>query len=133
MRFRDRLQRFMMGRYGNDQLNKFILAVSFIILIVSAITKIGYLYILAVLLLVLTYIRMFSRNINKRYNENAKFMKIFGKVTGWFKIKGKHLKESKDYRFFSCPTCKQKVRVPKGRGLIEITCPKCKNHFQKRS
>lgn len=30
-----------------------------------------------------------------------------------------------DYRVESCPSCKSKLRVPKGKGKIKITCPKC--------
>jgi len=130
---RERLARFMYGRYGNDNLNRFLSGFSFFLLIVYMITKFYPLWMVAVILLVLVYIRMFSRNIQKRYQENQKYLQVTAPVTNWMRLRIKHLKERKTHRFFICPTCRQKVRVPKGKGNICITCPKCRTQFQKRS
>ena len=80
-----------------------------------------------------SYFRMFSKNIPARYAENQKFLNIRYNVMVKWNLKKKHLIESKTHRFFKCPQCKQKVRVPKGRGKICITCPKCKTEFVKKS
>lgn len=130
---REKLMRFMYGRYGNDQLNRFMLILSVLLVFVSSFTGKNVFWYIGAVLITLTYIRMFSRNIQKRYAENQKYLQLVGPIGKWFKIRFKHLKERKTHRFFSCPACKQKVRVPKGKGNICITCPKCRTQFQKRS
>ncbi len=133
MRFRDRLQRMMYGRYGNDELNRLFLLISVILLVVSSFMKIHFCYWAAIAFLALTYVRMFSKNVPKRYAENQKYLGFRNKYVGWFKLRALHIKQRKTYHFFSCPTCGQKVRVPRGKGMIEITCPKCRQAFKKRS
>ena len=133
MRFRDRIQRMMYGRYGNDDLNRLLSLVSIIMLVISMFLRYRFIYWIGLGLLVLVYVRTFSKNIPKRYEENQKYVAFKNKYTGWFKLKISHLKQRKVYRFFSCPTCGQKVRVPKGKGKIEIICPKCRQSFTKRS
>lgn len=133
MRFLDGIRRLMYGRYGNDALNRLLLFLILGLLVVSSFTRISIFYWASLALLVLSYLRMFSKNIPKRYEENQQYLRIRNGFTGWFKIRYKHIKQRKDYRFFKCPTCGQKVRVPKGKGNIQITCPKCRTAFNKRS
>ena len=79
------------------------------------------------------YFRMFSRNLAKRHAENQKFLNFrYERTVGWNRFK-KRTAQRKDYRFFKCPSCKQRVRVPRGHGKIEITCPKCRTCFVKKS
>lgn len=133
MNFRDRIRRAMYGRYGNDQLNRLFLVIILLLLMISSFTRVHYLYWLSLALLVLSYFRMFSKDISRRYQENQKYLYFRNRFTGWFKLRYSHLKQRKYYRFFKCPTCGQKVRVPKGKGNIQITCPKCRTAFNKRS
>ena len=139
MKFRERMQRCMYGRYGTDMLNRFLLGIVIVLLVLdmalSIIFKVRIPFVgsITLILLILSYYRMFSRNISKRYEENEKYLRIRNKLTGFFSLKKKHMEERKYYRFFACPNCKQKVRVPKGKGLIEITCPRCRTSFRKRS
>ncbi len=150
---RDRFQNFMSGRYGSDQLNNFISIVALILIVVDLFTRIRFIWIIAVALLVLIYFRMFSRNVGKRAAENDKFLNITSRFRrgggrgysygggGYASYDRRaeaekrraHREDMKYYRFFNCPNCNQKVRVPKGRGKIEITCPKCKTSFIRRS
>lgn len=137
MRFRDKLVRFMYGRYGNDQLGRFMLILTGIVCIISLFVPYGRLssalstFIMAMLIII--YFRMFSRNIYKRAHENE----VFLKKTAFFKNKFRTKKtmwEQKDYyRFFKCPKCRQNIRVPKGRGKIQIRCPKCNEKFIRKS
>ena len=130
---RQRLQQFMMGRYGGDQLGKVLTLASLILLLVSLFFDITICYILGVGVLIYTYWRMFSKNVSKCYEENQKFVNMrYRAVVKWDKQK-KQWAQRKTHRFFKCPQCSQKVRVPKGRGKICITCPKCRNEFTKRS
>ena len=130
---RQRLMRFMSGRYGNDQLNRFLLIASIVLVFATLFSGIEIFWYIGIVLLTITYMRMFSRKIQKRYAENQKYLQIIGPISGWFKLRIKHLKQRKTHRFFKCPSCQQKVRVPKGKGMICITCPKCRTQFQKRS
>ena len=84
---------------------------------------------IAVAVLIYSYFRIFSRNIARRQAENQKFLKITAPVRSLFGKKS----ADKTHRIFSCPKCGQKMRVPMGKGKIEITCPNCRNKFIKRS
>lgn len=130
---REKLQRFMMGRYGVDQLNRVYIGLVFVLLVLSMITRWSILYLVALALLIYSYYRMFSKNVSKMYAQNQKFLNIrYKAVAKWNKTKN-HMKQRRVYRFYKCPSCKQKVRVPKGKGRICITCPKCRTEFVKKS
>ena len=81
----------------------------------------------------MVYFRIFSKNFNKRYAERQSFLDYSNKVKTYLNNKNKMKKEKQVYAFFKCPSCKQKVRVPKGRGKISIHCPKCGVDFIKKS
>lgn len=156
---RNRFQDFMYGRYGNDQLNQFLSLVSLILIVVNLFIKIPFLFLAAVILLVWMYIRMFSRNTSRRYAENERFLDFTsrfrrgggsGRYNGYGQnayygqsnaydrrqtadFRRAQREQKKVYKFFLCPHCDQKVRVPKGKGKIEITCPKCRTSFIKRT
>lgn len=161
---RERFQRFMVGRYGVDQFSRFLNAIVLILLVISIFIKVDILFWIAVVVMIYSYFRIFSRNTGKRYLENERFMRIFGRFTrgggynggynqynGGYNQQGgygqqnaynrqntynnwKYKQEQKKiYKFFDCPQCKQKVRVPKGKGKICITCPKCRMEFVRRS
>ena len=79
------------------------------------------------------YFRMFSRNISRRSAENQKYMKIHYKFMSKFNKIRARIKDSKTHRIFKCPSCGQKIRVPKGKGRISIKCPKCRIEFIKKT
>lgn len=131
-KLRDWLSNFMYGRYGMDPLGNFSLWAAIILMITGLFTGSSLLYTLSILLLVWCYFRMFSRNQAKRLAENDKYMEIKDKFFGLFRG-GSRTHRDKNYAYFRCPNCKQKVRVPKGKGTIEIRCPKCNTKFIKRT
>lgn len=126
-------KRFMVGRYGVDQLSNAMLVVSFIILIINIFAKIPLLNTLVLVIIIISYFRMFSKNINKRYIENAKFLNWWNPIRSKFGKTKKKVEQSKEYKFFKCPNCKQDIRVPKGKGRVIITCPTCKEDFEGRT
>ena len=132
-RLNSKMQQFMIGRHGGDELGRFLSVLILICLVLSIITKWGLFYWGGLFLIGYSYFRMFSRNIPKRYAENQKYLTMRYKAVAKWNLMKKHMTESKTHRFFKCPQCKQKVRVPKGRGRICITCPKCKKEFIKKS
>lgn len=130
---REGMQSFMTGRYGSDDLSRFCLIITLILFVLSMITKISFFSWIGLLLLIYIYFRMFSKDRMKRYSENRSFVNLRNKTTAKRELTKKHMSERKTHRFYKCPKCRQKVRVPKGRGKICITCPKCRNEFLKKS
>lgn len=124
----------MAGRYGNDQLNRFVSILSLVMMIGAIIlngTRIGRaLWAIALVLLAIIYFRMFSRNLYKRSDENSRYMHFKYKFTSKVKMIRERWVQRKDYKFFTCPSCKTNLRVPKGKGKINIVCRKCGNSFQ---
>lgn len=130
---REKFQRFMAGRYGIDSLNKFLLGTALVLCVVNIIFRKEIFNILLLLDMVLIYIRMLSKNHSKRYQENVKFMQLKNKFLLIFNRKKHNFEDRKANHIYACPSCKQKIRIPKGRGHISITCPKCHTQFEKRS
>ena len=129
---KDKLARFMIGRNGNDQLNLFLLGVDLVLLIVASLVKgpVGKVrYILVFVLLGYAYFRMFSRNVTRRREENGKYIRARYAATAALKLRQEKWVQRKDYKFFTCPSCKTTLRVPRGHGKIKIVCRKCGNSF----
>ena len=125
MNFANGVQRFMMGRYGHDRLNMALLIVGLIFSILSMFMKNWAMDLVLTMasyaLLVVTLVRCFSRNTYKRYQENRKFLLLMDQF------------KDRNNRYYTCPKCRQTVRVPKGKGKIAITCPKCREKFIKKT
>lgn len=125
--------RFMYGRNGGDQLGLFMLALAIMLDIVNVFVKSDVVYgiisIASAVLLLVTLLRMFSKNLAKRRAENTKFLQ---KV--WWPLKGKidRIKD-KEHKYFTCPNCRTICRVPRGKGKLVITCPKCRNQIHGKS
>ncbi len=166
---RNRFQNFMSGRYGGDALNQTIIIVALILVILNIFIRRTFwiLYFVALALLVIYFLRMFSTNISRRTMENDRFVGFFsrfrggssgsrgnGSNRGYGRNAGyggnggnrdaysrredaerrkAQRQDSRYYKYFNCPNCNQKVRVPKGKGKIEITCPKCRTTFIRKT
>ena len=136
---RDRFNKFMQGRYGVDDLSRFTMGVALVLIILAMFANIfsrtagSTLDILGVAAIVYAYIRIFSRNIQQRYAENQKFLQMTSKFRLRFNKEKNLMKQRKTHHIYSCPGCGQKIRIPKGKGKIEIECPKCHTKFVKRS
>ena len=136
---RDKFNKVMQGRYGVDDLSRFIMGVALVLIILAMFANIfsrtvgSTLDILGVAAIVYAYIRIFSRNIQQRYAENQKFLQMTSKFRFRFNNEKDLMKQRKTHHIYSCPGCGQKIRIPKGKGKIEIECPKCHTKFVKRS
>lgn len=132
-KMKQKFMHFMQGRNGMDDLARAINWVALALLIISLFTKWNVLYWIGFALIIYMYFRAFSKDIPKRYAENQKFRNLrYDANIKWNNMK-KEFSQRKVYRFYRCPMCNQKVRVPKGRGRICITCPKCRTEFVKKS
>ncbi len=131
--FRERVARAMSGRYGIDQLSQLYLGLAVACLFLHVFTRSALANLAGMLLMAYCLYRTYSKNISKMSAQNQKFLTWrYRKIARYNQAK-KHWAQRKEYCFFKCPDCKQKVRVPRGRGKIAITCPKCKTEFIKKS
>lgn len=133
---RQRLLRFMAGRNGNDAFNRFLLVVILVLMLLSlflpsGVGRIG--YPITIALLGYSYFRMFSRNIYKRQTENAWYWEKRSRVVASVRMLKERWVQRKDYRFYSCPSCRTTLRVPRGKGQIKIVCRKCGSSFVRKS
>lgn len=119
------LQRFMAGRHGTDKLNMAILLVALAFCLVSGFVRMPLanlvLTAISYALMIWAIFRSFSRNTYKRYQENRRFLQLMDRL------------KDRDHRYYDCPRCRQNVRVPRGKGRIAITCPRCKEKFIRKS
>ena len=129
---RNAIQRFMYGRYGNDQLNLFLAVVYLLLYLVFMFTRLELLYVISFVLLGAVLLRMLSRNIERRRMENARFMRAAGPVLSWLRLR-RTIRRDKEHVYFKCPSCGQRLRVPRGRGKITVTCRACGASFQEKS
>ncbi|MBO5078634.1 MAG: hypothetical protein J6B67_02995 [Oscillospiraceae bacterium] len=124
-RLRDGLRRFMTGRYGSDKLNMAILIAGVVMWLISMFVPNSGIRLLMMLayyfLMGWAIFRMLSRNTYKRYQENRKYLQFMEKL------------KDREHRYYDCPRCRQQIRVPRGKGKIAITCPKCKEKFIKKT
>jgi len=123
----------MYGRYGIDAFGKFTVALAFILILLANITDSGLVSTLSWACLFYAYFRMFSKNIYKRAQENQLYLSKTANIRSWFYKQKNQFAQRKTHRIYKCPTCRQKIRVPKGKGRIEIRCPKCSTKFIKKS
>lgn len=128
----DKIARFMYGRYGSDQLNIALIIFSLILSIVMRFTPVWYLGYLCYIPLGVSIWRMFSRNVEARRKENFMFLKIIWPFKRWTSNTSRKVKDT-THKYYKCPKCKATLRVPKGRGKIQITCTRCKHEFIKKT
>ena len=130
---RNWLRNFMLGRYGPDHLGTAMFILAVILGIVGGILSFRPLTLLAYVILIMVIYRMLSRNIQRRRAENDRFISIFWPLRRKMRIWTERLKNRKDYRFFKCPACGNILRVPRHKGRVKITCPKCGERFERKT
>ncbi|MBR5536785.1 MAG: hypothetical protein IKU58_02660 [Clostridia bacterium] len=133
---RNWLQKVMAGRYGVDEFNRCLNMTALITLVLSVLFN-GALsmifWLMAIMALIYSYFRMFSRNTYRRRAENNAYLTLRYSLTCKFSGIKQRREQRKYYRFFKCPKCGITTRVPKGKGKIRITCPKCGESFVRKS
>ncbi len=132
-RLQMKIDRFMYGRNGQDELSNTCYIAGLIILIISLLTRQYFLYYPAFIFWGYSIFRVLSKNTIKRQGENIWFIRKTDKIRKWWRFQKKRWNDRNVSKYYKCKSCKQIIRVPKGRGKIEITCPRCGNTFIKRS
>ena len=122
-----------MGRYGYDQLSFVLLIFSFCLVLLGQVIGLRELAYIGYVPLLLCVYRTFSKKLAKRRQENNQFLKVFHPIWLFFVRSWNHLHGRKHYRYFRCPQCKKKLRVPKGKGTLRITCPNCRMQLIKKT
>ena len=136
---RDKFNKFMQGRYGVDELSRFTMGAALgLIILTMFITmfnrNLGSIFdFLGIAAIVYAYFRIFSRNIQQRNAENQKYLALENRLRRFFGQKRYLMQQRKEYHIYKCPGCKQKIRIPRGKGKISIRCPKCGEEFIKNS
>ena len=132
-KFRAAVSRFMSGRYGSDQLNLTMVSGALIVTTIGSLSGVYFLTLAADALLLLAIFRMFSKDRYRRAHENQVYLEKTQKVrraaTEWVN----RVKNSRKYHYYTCPKCKQRLRVPRGVGNITITCKQCGTKFDKKA
>ena len=130
---REKLMRFMYGRNGVDALAKAENILILVLLVISMFARFLPLYFICLILIVHMYFRVFSKNIVRRQEENRRYLNLRYNLVVKKNKFFTHMRQRKDYKFFKCPRCSQKVRVPKGHGRIVVCFPKCREKFIRKS
>ena len=130
---RQRLQNFMSGRYGGDTLYLFLIASALIIDIIARIFRLYIFRFAALFMLGFAIFRFFSRNTVRRRAENDAFLDFWRPLSQKIRGMRDRAKSRKTHKFFKCPHCKNMLRVPRGKGKIQITCPRCGDRFERKS
>lgn len=130
---RQKLMNFMRGRYGIDQFSDFLMGFGCALVFLTIFINNSLIYILGMASFIYAYVRIFSRNYQKRYAQNQKFLQKTAGIRAFFRKEKSKMNMRKTHRIFRCPECGQNVKVPKGKGKIAVTCPKCRCEFVKRS
>lgn len=126
----NKIKQFMKGRYGLDHIGLLLALLSMIFAIIAAFNKSKIVSIIPILLLVLMWYRILSKKVLSRKLENDILLTIIKKIRKWFKKQKNKILNSRKYKYFKCPNCKQELRAPRGKGNIVVTCQKCKNKFE---
>lgn len=130
-----KLQGFMQGRYGSDELSRFLCISALVTIFLSWIPKLSFISILSWILLIWSLFRTFSKNIYKRQQERSKYLEIKGRVTSRINTYKRMWAERKTHKYYKCPNCKMWVRIrkpPKGKKIM-VHCSRCGNDFEKRT
>ncbi len=132
-KMRLKIERFLAGRNGMDVLARDVYILSIVVFVIGIISRSGVVYALAMAGLGYSAFRVYSKNIYARRTENLKYLAFRGKFTKKWELLKKKWKDRKVYRYYTCKSCHQTIRVPKGKGKIEIRCPKCGTTFIKKT
>ncbi len=129
----NRFRNFMYGRYGFDQFTRALIICALVLSILMNLTRISWLILIAYLPFIYALFRVFSKDIQRRTQENMAYMRITGKLRNQFVHLKLYLVGTKTHKYYKCAHCKQMIRVPRGKGRISISCPKCRKEFIRRT
>ena len=125
----NKIYKFMDGRYGIDELYKFLLIICTILILLNIIIKSKIIDIIELIILIISTIRFLSKNKSKRQKENQIYIKIKNKIIKYYQYQKKRYQDHNTHIYRKCPKCKQKIRLPLKKGKHTVKCPNCQHHF----
>lgn len=125
----NKIYKFMDGRYGIDELYKFLLIICTILILLNTIIKSKIIDIIELIILIISTIRFLSKNKSKRQKENQIYIKIKNKIIKYYQYQKKRHQDHNTHIYRKCPKCKQKIRLPLKKGKHTVKCPNCQHHF----
>lgn len=128
-----RLSEWLRGRQGPDDLAVFSVNLAIVIVLVNVFARTGWLGWVGLALVAYAMFRIQSRNLGARARENETFLRALGPVRPWVQNPRAAWAELRAYKHVRCTSCRQRVRVPRGKGRLRVTCPRCKTKFEVRS
>ncbi len=131
------LGRLLEGRNGNDELNRAIMGIGVACAALSVFlpwtqARMVFHYVLIVTAAI-WFTRMVSRNLPRRLEENRRFLAFTGRLRDGQASRRAHAEQRRAYKIFKCPSCGTKLRVPRGKGRIKVTCRQCGAVFEEKS
>ena len=132
-KIKEGFRRFMTGRYGGDQLSRVQVWTGFAMYIIAILTGFGLFSYIGLALYIWAFYRLFSKDINKRYAENQKFLALTGSLRQNINQAKNRFKNRKEYLYFRCPKCKSWLKLPRKVGEVTVTCGKCRHQFRKKA
>lgn len=125
--------KFMQGRYGVDQFSFALLVTYFLLTLLGNLTRVAVISYFGLVIFIYCWYRILSKQKYKRSAENTRYLQLLYPIKIWVQLQKKKFSERKFYKYYKCPNCHQQLRVPKGKGELLITCPKCRTKFEKRT
>ena len=132
-KIKDGFRKFMVGRRGADELSLALLIAGLVLSMLTSFTRIGVFYLVGLVAYGLSIFRMFSRNIEKRYAENVKFLGLWRSRRSNLKQFINRMKNMRKYKYFKCPECHSRLRLPRKVGEVTVTCGKCRHAFKQKA
>lgn len=126
-----KISQFMKDRYGHDKLGTFILIITGILYFINLFARSYWLFVIALIPLIIYIYRALSKNITKRLYENRKYLEILSIVKSFFKRQYLKIRDFNTHRYVKCPNCKAQLRLKKRTGVQSIHCPRCNSDFKK--
>ena len=124
---------WMRGRRGPDDIVYACIFLAVVLVIINLFAHASWLSWLAIALIVYGCFRIQSKNLGARAKENEAFLKAIGPLRPWLQNPKAAAAEAKQFKHVKCSHCGQKVRVPRGKGKLRVTCPKCREKFEVKS
>ncbi len=128
-----RMAQWMVGRYGMDELMQAMMIVACVLIVINFFAQSGILSTLSLLLMVLALFRCYSRNHQARRKELDTYLRLMEKPKAWWRLTNKRYENRKSTLYFKCKGCGAMLNVPKGKGRMRVTCPKCGEVVEKKS
>lgn len=130
MTFINRFQKFMYGRYGVDELHKFLFKIYIGLIIIDIFINSKILLFLELLLIFVIIYRFLSKNCYQRRKENKTYLRLKDSCLKPFENIKRNIND-KDYLYRRCSNCKKtlKLPIPFERGIKHTKCPNCKKRI----